>query len=164
MRRIPLVIVHLMLALLVGWGVTGPAFAWIYSEHRDISVLAVQKLDPARKAVFDRLWHHARTAHEERLCEQGADTAQGVQPACLDWAALAAIAGDHSCSSEDMSGIGLESGWILKVADVAAQLKVAFSSIELHPPAGQTQSEKDLIADVRRQVQSEGERAARINA
>lgn len=164
MPRIPLVIAHLMLALLVGWGVTEPVFAWIYSEHRDISVLAVQKLDPARKAVFDRLWQHARTTHEERLCEQGADTAQGVQPACLDWAALAAIAGDHSCSSEDMSGIGLESDWILKVADVAAQLKVAFSSIELHPPAGQTQSEKDLIADVRRQVQSEGERAARINA
>ena len=164
MLRIPLAIVHLMLALLVWWGVTGPVFAWVYSEHRDISVLAVQKLDPERRAVFDRLWRQARTTHEQRLCEQGGDSTQGVKPACLDWAALAAIAGDHSCSSEDMSGIGLESDWILKVADIAAQLKVAFSGIEVHPPAGQAGAEKDPLADLHRQVESEGARAARINA
>ena len=33
----------------------GPARAWVYPEHRDISVLAVEKLDPQRRALFDRL-------------------------------------------------------------------------------------------------------------
>ena len=32
----------------------------------------------------------------------GADTQQGLAPACIDWAAFAAIAGDHSCSSKNM--------------------------------------------------------------
>ena len=30
--------------------------AWIYPEHRDITVLAVQKLDPERRAILDRIW------------------------------------------------------------------------------------------------------------
>ena len=81
---------------------TGPAFAWVYPEHRDIAVLGVESLDPERKALFDRLWAEARIDHEKRLCEQGADTAQGVMPECIDWAAMSAIAGDHSCSSKQL--------------------------------------------------------------
>ena len=81
---------------------TGPAFAWVYPEHRDIAVLGIESLDPERKALFDRLWAEARIDHEKRLCEQGADTAQGVMPECIDWAAMSAIAGDHSCSSKQL--------------------------------------------------------------
>ena len=57
-----------------------PAQAWVYPEHRDIAVLAVEKLDPERKAQFDRLWGEARTGNEQRLCAQGADSQQGVAP------------------------------------------------------------------------------------
>jgi len=70
--------------------------AWVYPEHRDLASLAVQRLDPERKAAFDRLWRDARVGDEARLCEVGADTAQGVAPQCIDWAAWSAIAGDHS--------------------------------------------------------------------
>ena len=55
----------------------GPAHAWVYPEHRDIAVLAVEKLDAERKALFDRLWSEARAGHEQRLCEQAADAQQG---------------------------------------------------------------------------------------
>jgi hypothetical protein len=58
----------------------GPALAWVYPEHRDISVMAVETLDSERRAEFDRLWSEARVGHEKRLCERGADTAQGVTP------------------------------------------------------------------------------------
>ena len=34
--------------------------AWIYPEHRDITVLAIQKLDPGRRATLDMLWADAR--------------------------------------------------------------------------------------------------------
>ena len=146
MNRTPLAIVSLMIALLVGWVAAGPVFAWVYPEHRDISILAVQNLDPARRAIFDSLWREARRTHEHRLCEQGADVAQGLKPACIDWAALAAIAGDHSCSSREMSGIVLESKWILAVADVAAKLKVDLSRIDILPPSSQVPGDQSPIA------------------
>jgi hypothetical protein len=82
--------------------VASNANAWLYPEHRDISLLAVQRLDADRQAVFARLWQDARTGDEQRLCARGADTEQGLKPSCLDWPALAAIAGDHSCSSAEM--------------------------------------------------------------
>lgn len=44
--------VTLALALMVG---SGPAPAWIYPEHRDLALLAVQGLDAGRRATFDRL-------------------------------------------------------------------------------------------------------------
>ncbi len=45
----------------------GTSFAWIYPEHRDITALAVQKLDPERRAILDRLWAGARSGHEGRV-------------------------------------------------------------------------------------------------
>ena len=45
----------LLLAALI-WGVVRAAFGWIYPEHRDIAVLAVQGLDAERQGAFDRLW------------------------------------------------------------------------------------------------------------
>ena len=164
MNLTPLAIGSLMIALLVGWVAPGPVFAWVYPEHRDISILAVQNLDPARRAVFDSLWKEARRTHEGRLCEQGADVAQGLKPACIDWAALAAIAGDHSCSSGEMSGIVLESKWILAVADVAAKLKIDLARIDILPPSSQVPGDKSPILDFQRRMESESARAARINS
>jgi hypothetical protein len=101
----------------------GTSSAWVYPEHRDITVLAVQKLDPERRAILDRLWAAARSGHEGRLCEQVADAAQAEKPSCIDWAAWPAISADHSCSAETMVQTVLETEWILKVADIAAKLK-----------------------------------------
>src|SRR5678816_3138848 len=96
---------HVLAAALLAAGLlfsAAPARAWVYPEHRDIAVRAVEKLDAERKSQFDRLWGEARAGHEKRLCAQGADTQQGVAPDCIDWAAFTAIAGDHSCSSSNM--------------------------------------------------------------
>jgi len=46
---------------------TAPALAWVYPEHRDIAVLGIERLDPDRKALFDRLWAEARINREQRL-------------------------------------------------------------------------------------------------
>src|SRR6476646_2035144 len=107
-----------------------PAWAWIYPEHRDIALLAVETLDPERKAIFDGLWNEARIGSEQRLCAAGGDSSQGLAPSCIDWAAFSGIAGDHSCSSSNMVDIALKSDWILKVATVAAQLKSDLAQIE----------------------------------
>ena len=50
------------------WSMANAAFGWIYPEHRDIAVLAVQGLDAERRAAFDRLWQEARAGDEQRLC------------------------------------------------------------------------------------------------
>ncbi len=53
------------------------SYAWIYPEHRDITYVAIRKLDPGRRAVFDRLWVDARLGYESRLAAAAADSAQG---------------------------------------------------------------------------------------
>jgi hypothetical protein len=152
------------LAALSAIGSTGPAHAWVYPEHRDIAVLAVERLDTERRALFDRLWREARVGHEQRLCEQGADSKQGVAPACIDWAAFAAIAGDHSCSSRNMLDSALKSDWILQVADVAAQLKVDLARIAVTARPAVDVRSKDLAGDLQRLIEDEALRAERINA
>jgi hypothetical protein len=157
----PVVLTLLALGLA---GMVRPAHAWIYPEHRDIALLAVEKLDTERRAQFDSFWREARTGHEQRLCAQAADTAQGVAPSCLDWAAFSAIAGDHSCSSSNMLDNALKSDWILQVADVAAQLKVDLARIAVTARPELDIRGKDVVGDVRRLIDDEKLRAERLNA
>ena len=105
----------------------GRSAAWIYPEHRDLTVRTVQQLDPERRAILERLWAEARAGHEQQLCAQAADTGQARKPSCIDWAAWPAIAGDHSCSAEDMVQTILTTRWIFDVADIAATLKKALA-------------------------------------
>jgi hypothetical protein len=136
----------------------------VYPEHRDIAVLAVVALDPDRRARFDDLWRLARATHEQRLCELDADRAQGLAPSCIDWAALSAIAGDHSCSAEELSTIAIQSRWILTVADIAARLKVDLARIANGPTPREVEGTPESIADIRRLLESAKTRAVRRNA
>ncbi|HET7525675.1 MAG TPA: hypothetical protein VFK10_07015 [Burkholderiaceae bacterium] len=151
-------------ALVALCGLAGPAHAWVYPEHRDIALLAVEKLDPERKDLFDRIWREARTGHEQRMCEQAADSQQGLAPACIDWAAWPAIAGDHSCSSKTMLDTALDTAWILQVADVAAQLKLDLGRIAVTARPELNVLSKDIVADVQRAIEDEALRADRTNA
>ena len=99
------------------------ASAWIYPEHRDITFLAIQRLDPGRRAVLDKLWVVARFGHESRLALEPADSTQGEKTTTLDYAAWPAIAGDHSVSGANLLDNVLNTQWILGVADVCARLK-----------------------------------------
>ena len=150
-----------LLATLLG-GVSQRAEAWVYSEHRDITMLAVQHLDSDRAKEFQQLWAQARAGAENRLCAAGADSTQGLTPACIDWAAWAAIAGDHSCSSAQMFATAREAPWILGVADIAAQLKVDLARIAQAAPG--TADTHTGVSVLRRRFETESVRAARTNA
>jgi hypothetical protein len=104
-----------------------PALAWLYPEHRDITVLAVQRLEPAARALLEQRWSEARAGHEAWLCAQLVDTAPG-NPACIDYAAWPAIGGDHSCSARDMLSTVLDTRWILDVARISTRLKRQLAS------------------------------------
>jgi hypothetical protein len=105
-----------------------PASAWVFPEHRDIAVIAVQQLDSARQIELQTLWSVARSGHEERLCAQIADPAQGPKPTCIDYAAWAAISGDHSCSAQEMLNTALNARWILGVTQVGGRLKAQLAA------------------------------------
>jgi hypothetical protein len=105
-----------------------PAFAWVFPEHRDIAVLAVQTLDSDRQSRLQALWSEARTGYENRLCAQSSDPTQGSNPTCIDYAAWAAISGDHSCSAREMLGTVLKAPWVLGVERVSARLKAQLAA------------------------------------
>jgi len=109
-------------------GLTYSSSAWVYPEHRDITLQAIQKLDAVHRAVLDQLWALARKGYEARLDSTVADLVQGVNPARIDYAAWPAIAGDHSTSSENMVYNILHTNWIIGVADVAARLKAGIAA------------------------------------
>jgi hypothetical protein len=115
-RNIILIVFTIFLLLL-------HAFAWVLPEHRDVAVLAIQRLDPAQQAQLQQLWSEARMGYETRLCQSAADNAQDAKPTCIDYAAWAAIAGDHSCSARDMLGIVLNAPWAPGVLKVGVQLR-----------------------------------------
>ena len=99
------------------------AFAWIYPEHRDITFLAILKLDSERRAVLDKLWVDARLGYESRLSAAAADSSLGEETTTIDYASWPAIAGDHSVSGTNLLHNVLETEWILGVADICARLK-----------------------------------------
>jgi hypothetical protein len=106
------------------------SFAWIYPEHRDITLLAIQNLSTEYRTILDQLWTEARTGYEERLTIAVIDATQSVNPTQLDYASWPAISGDHSCSPENMLYNVLQTDWILQVADIAAQLKIDLAKSE----------------------------------
>jgi len=112
----------LLLCLLISW--PRSAAAWLFPEHRDISDAALQRLSPESRAALDQLWATARAGEEARLCSGMAEGDQGTKPACVDFAAWPALAGDHSCSPRDLVTVVLPSDWVLPVSTVAAQIKV----------------------------------------
>ncbi len=109
------------LAILLGMSITR---AWVYPEHRDIFLLAIQKLSPEYRSTLDALWAEARKGYEFRLTEAVIDATQSTNPNQLDYAAWPGIGGDHSVSAKDMLNNILQTDWILKVADITAQLKI----------------------------------------
>jgi hypothetical protein len=102
---------------------TFPGYAWLYPEHRDIAIRAIQRMDSSHRKMMDQLWFLARNGHESRLTLSVIDTALGLSPQQIDYASWPAISGDHSCSPQNLTDIVLYSNWILKVADVASRLK-----------------------------------------
>jgi hypothetical protein len=52
--------------------------AWLFPEHRDITLRAISRLDPNHRQMLDRLWAMVRTGNETRLCLSVIDTAQGL--------------------------------------------------------------------------------------
>lgn len=104
------------------------SFAWLYPEHRDITLLSIRKLSPEYRAELDKIWFSARMSYAQRLTQSVIDPGQNTNPAQLDFAAWPGISADHSTSPANLLHNVLDTEWILKVADIAAQLKIDIAS------------------------------------
>jgi hypothetical protein len=109
-----------------------PAAAWIFPEHRDISNQALVRLPPESRAAFEQLWAQARSDFAAPLCAAMAAGDQGLAPACIDYAAWPALAGDHSCSARELVKSVMPSDWVLPVSRVAAETKADLASARTH--------------------------------
>ena len=98
------------------------AFAWLYPEHRNITRLAIEMLEPQQRQSLEKLWSEARRGFEARLCTELTDTTRELKPRCIDYVAWPAIAGDHSCSAREMLDDVLRAQWILNVASIGENL------------------------------------------
>ena len=125
---------------------------------------AVQNLDAEHRADFDNLWNNSRTGFEKRLCENAADSAQGLKTVCLGWTAFSAIAGDHSCSSKEMLEFILTEDWLWEVANISAQLKSKLAVIPVEEFDGEDGLFTDSDDTVLDQIKKEQNRAKRTNA
>ena len=117
-------IFSLLLVTIILFSALTPTSAWVYPEHRDIFLLAIQKLSPDYRSTLDALWAEARIGYEFRLTESVIDATQTTNPTHLDYASFPAIAGDHSTSAQNMLYNILLTNWILDVADITAKLKI----------------------------------------
>ena len=90
--------------------------AWTLPEHRDISAAALEQLTPQRRAVFDQAWELVTGGHKElNACASAVDPG-GVAGTCIDLAFWPALAGDHSCSPDELTTKILTAPWIMRVA------------------------------------------------
>jgi hypothetical protein len=83
------------------------AHAWLFEEHADIGRAALESLYGPDAATLDRLWRAARladAASTSHLCVGPSDPgALASSPnRCVDFGALAATSGDHSCTPWEM--------------------------------------------------------------
>lgn len=138
--------------------------AWVYPEHRDIAIQAVQTLPADYRTEFNRLWSVSLNGDEGNLCDSAADASQGLTTDCIDWAAFSAIAGDHSCSSEEMLNSITKENWLIDVANVSAQLKENLSSIPVEGLNSNGRLFTDNYDELLEKINKEGNRAKRANA
>lgn len=113
---------RLFLVLVFACGML-PASAWLFPEHKEIMLQAIEGLAPEYRALLEAWWQEARTGHEERLMPGTTAPGYSKDDPRLDYATWTGIAGDHSCSPADMLDIVLGSEWILDVAWVAERLR-----------------------------------------
>ena len=113
-----------------------PALAWIWPEHRDIAVAALNDLPAGERKALDAMWGEAQKIGGKQVCTRLVDPA--AQPddvkfgdwdtVCVDFASFPALAADHSCSSDELWADASKEPWAVKVVWVASRTKSRLAS------------------------------------
>ena len=97
------------------------AHAWLFHEHAVITAEGASALPQNAQATLQTLWSLARGG-QSHLCARVDDAWHG-DDRCVGFSALPSIAGDHSCSPEDLDRVARQ-GWALRVIAAAHRLSL----------------------------------------
>ncbi len=105
------------------WLWSHSAAAWIFPEHAEISRQGAAKLEPSEQAILENLWTVARHGFEDELCGGLGRAPANDEGAvsCIGFADLAAAAGDHTCSPDELGREATEKTWLRDVIRVGNQ-------------------------------------------
>jgi hypothetical protein len=147
------------------------SMAWVFPEHVDITRYAIQQLEEDQLKLLRDVWIVARGEQgwaSTRFCGDVL-TANAIYDRsaenswCIGFAALPAIAGDHSCSHDDLVRILSSAAWLPDVLANAQAVRAALldagTSIHKHLNVRRAQHIDLQIAD-----EEYGTRAAGNNA
>ena len=111
-----------------------PARAWMWCEHRDIAVTAIQGLPPAERAQLEALWASLKKEAGPQLCPTLVNPGAAPRSAfgdwsgiCLDFPSYPAMGGDHACSTGELRAVTESEEWGLRVTWVAEWSKRRFA-------------------------------------
>jgi hypothetical protein len=111
-----------------------PARAWMWCEHRDIGVTAIQGLSPADRAQLEALWASLKKEAGPQLCPTLVNPGAAPRSAfgdwsgiCLDFPSYPAMGGDHACSTAELRAVTESEAWGLRVTWVAEWSKRRFA-------------------------------------
>jgi hypothetical protein len=113
------------------------AHAWLFEEHANIGRLASTDLSPEDLRTLEGIWAAILKADPiavSRMCDNPLrkwthDRADQSDGQCVDFGALAAVAGDHSCSPPDMWATVSRAPWFPDVYRSAAETEKALSKV-----------------------------------
>ena len=122
------------LTVLAGVLWAAPARAWMWCEHRDIAVTAIEGLPPAERAQLEALWASLKKEAGPQLCPTLVNPGAAPRSAfgdwsgiCLDFPSYPAMGGDHSCSTAELRAVTEHEEWGRRVTWVAEWSKQRFA-------------------------------------
>ncbi len=127
--------------------ISSRAEAWVITEHEDLTALAVAALAteaPRHHAALAAAWSRAQRHapwSQGRLCNHFGETSTDAR--CIRFAALPALAADHSCSPADLRQILAEREWLDDVMAVAKGLRAS-----VHKAQGDAAVLRDVLSDL----------------
>lgn len=116
MRIIPIFIILLFILK------SSSSFGNVFPEHREVTLLGINKLTENEIQALNSYWQSARLGYESRLSAKMIDKSLNKNTTTIDLASWPAIGGDHTCSPDDLLNTILSSQWIVKVSQIAAVL------------------------------------------
>ncbi len=99
------------------------AHAWLFQEHARIGQQAAAKLNLADRQMLERLWQAWRGSWSRSgvLCSDVLAVTDPIEPEgddCIHFGTLAAIAGDHACTPQEVADI-LGTRWLREIIRAA---------------------------------------------
>ncbi len=95
------------------------ALAWVFPEHESIAQAGAANISPQERQILALLWSSIKTS-QDHLCSS--PDGSGALSRCIKLESLPALAGDHSCSPDELRKV-VSTNWVSGILRVADELR-----------------------------------------